>query len=265
MQVYEAVLRWAKGQCKRDGQQITSNNLRQVLKDVIPNIRFPQMDCAEFSLRVAKKGILTNDELVPIFMYFNIPEPQRASILPLDFNLNPRKYYEPSGRTFTVNRFAVGSNYKRTEGGWDRVGFQVDTPMWIVAFAVNAFSTSRGENPKQRKLNKSGNACDVEIKLEDSVLQTLYGSKKESMAFLEAPYYCEFDKPVRIAPNTLYIASVYVQGPNLYCYAGEREKSNAAVQADDMAVNFKFQEANVIDEEQTSSMRLLHELTFVLT
>ena len=91
---------------------------------------------------------------------------------------------------------------------WSR--FQVDTPMWVVAFAINAFSTSRGENPKQRKLNK-GNACEVEIKLEDSVLQTLYGSKKETMAFLEAPYYCEFDKPVRIAPNTLYIASVFVQ------------------------------------------------------
>lgn len=142
--------------------------------------------------------------------------------------------------------------------------FQVDTPMWVVAFAINAFSTSRGENPKQRKLNK-GNACEVEIKLEDTGLTTLYGSKKETMAFLEAPYYCEFDKPVRIAPNTIYIASVFVQGPNLYCYAGEREKTTAAVQCEDTAVNFKFQDANVVDDEATAQMKQLHEITFMLT
>lgn len=264
MQVYEAVLRWAKAQCKRDGQQVSPTNLRQSLKDVIPHIRFPQMDCAEFALRVAKKGILTNDELVPIFMYFTIPESQRGGILPSDFNLSPRKYYEPSGRTFVVNRFAVGSNYKRTDGGWDRIGFTVDTPMWVVAFAVNCFSTSRGENPKQRKLSK-GNSCEVEIRLEDSSCQTLFGSKKESLAYLEAPYYCEFDKPVRIAPNTHYVASVFVQGPNLYCYAGEREKTASVVQADDVAVNFKFQDANVVDDEATASMKQLHEITFMLT
>ena len=80
--VYRAAMRWAEAECKKKGiSDPSGKNKRDVLGDLIFNIRFPCMSQADFSAGPAVDQILEPQELVNVFMTFS-QTPGHASTFP---------------------------------------------------------------------------------------------------------------------------------------------------------------------------------------
>lgn len=81
--VYKAVIRWAEAECKKRQIEVSGKNKREILGDIIHNIRFPCMTQIEFSGIVSKdEGILTPEETVNVFMVMANPTNVDMSIFP---------------------------------------------------------------------------------------------------------------------------------------------------------------------------------------
>lgn len=68
-----AVCRWAEAECSRHQLELTTANKRQVLGGRALNlIRFPLMTIGEFAAGPAQSGLLTDREVVDMFLYFTV-------------------------------------------------------------------------------------------------------------------------------------------------------------------------------------------------
>lgn len=74
--LFGALCRWAEAECHRQGLVVNSENQRSVLGRALTLIRFPLMTVEEFALGVAQSNILTDREVVQLFLYFTVnPKP----------------------------------------------------------------------------------------------------------------------------------------------------------------------------------------------
>lgn len=69
--VYEAVLSWADKECKRRNLQTSDENLRTVLGQTLFYVRYPLMDPVYFTNAVSTRELLTMQEVIAIYQYFN--------------------------------------------------------------------------------------------------------------------------------------------------------------------------------------------------
>ena len=67
--LYEHVIRWAESECQRKKLDVSWESKREVLGDIIYNIRFPLMDSKYFATKVAVTELLTSDEKIDILLY----------------------------------------------------------------------------------------------------------------------------------------------------------------------------------------------------
>ena len=63
----------------------TASDLKEVLADIIPLIRFPVMKLTEFATNVVETGLLSPETLVPIFTYFGYPEAEKLEFFLFGF------------------------------------------------------------------------------------------------------------------------------------------------------------------------------------
>jgi len=70
--LFEAALKWASNECRRRGIEDSPENERLLLGRALQCIRFPLIPVEEFSLTVAQLGILTETELVDLYLNFTI-------------------------------------------------------------------------------------------------------------------------------------------------------------------------------------------------
>jgi hypothetical protein len=71
VELFRAVLKWSNFQCSKRDIEATRENRRSVIGDAIYDLRFLAMNEKEFSLNVAASGLLTAEEIVPIYTKFN--------------------------------------------------------------------------------------------------------------------------------------------------------------------------------------------------
>jgi hypothetical protein len=71
VELFRAVLKWSNFQCSKRDIEATRENRRSVIGDAIYDLRFLAMNEKEFSLNVATSGLLTAEEIVPIYTKFN--------------------------------------------------------------------------------------------------------------------------------------------------------------------------------------------------
>ncbi|KAK5968060.1 BTB/POZ domain-containing protein 2 [Trichostrongylus colubriformis] len=75
-QLFQAVVRWSTEECARRGLEPTTENRRAVLGRAVQLIRFPLMTVEEFAQSAAQSGLLTDREVVNLFLYFTVnPKP----------------------------------------------------------------------------------------------------------------------------------------------------------------------------------------------
>ena len=112
--LFAAARRWAEAECARQSVAGTPPALRRVLGAALRLIRFPLMTVEEFAQSAAQSGILTDREVVQLFLHFTVnPKP------PVDFLNVPRCCL--TGREQVVSRFCQIESRWGYSGTSDRI------------------------------------------------------------------------------------------------------------------------------------------------
>jgi hypothetical protein len=118
--LFQAVLRWGKAECKRQEKKTdrlvlyvavhlqcltrvcrvvlcccvlhvcSGDDLRAVMADLLPLIRFPTMELENIAAHVATSQMLTQDQLLDLFKFVSIADEKEKSNTTSQFNTKPR-------------------------------------------------------------------------------------------------------------------------------------------------------------------------------
>ena len=72
IRIYNAVINWSKAQCAEKaggGDQVTIEGQKEVLRNILPLIRFPIMNSTDFGTGPAAGGFLEQTDIIDCFMY----------------------------------------------------------------------------------------------------------------------------------------------------------------------------------------------------
>ncbi|XP_057663914.1 BTB/POZ domain-containing protein 6-B [Diorhabda carinulata] len=217
MNLLEAALAWAAAECSRKDLEVTPQNKREVLGNALYLIRIPTMTLEEFANGAAQMGILTQQEIIDIFFHFT------ATNKPcLQYSVKPR-----SGlKSQVCHRFqscAYRSNQWRYRGRCDSIQFSVDRRIFVVGFGLYGSSSGGADYAVKIELKRLGRVLAEN--------NTKFFSDGSSNTF-----HVYFDNPIQIEPETIYTASVILDGSEL-SYFGQEGMSEATVGQ----VTFQFQ------------------------
>ncbi|CAF3785784.1 unnamed protein product [Rotaria magnacalcarata] len=130
VKLWQTCVAWAKNKLSNH-QSITSDMIRQTLGGALKLIRFPLMSQEEFAQGPAQSGILTDKEIISIFLYFNLPS---KSYKLCDFDDEPRSTF----KEYIVNRFREGEVEHRWSysDAFDRIRFKCDRRLLIAGYGL---------------------------------------------------------------------------------------------------------------------------------
>ncbi|KAM3725580.1 BTB/POZ domain-containing protein [Dirofilaria immitis] len=194
--LFVAVLRWSVEECRRRTLVVNAENQRTVLGKALHMIRFPLMTIDEFAQHAAQTGILTDRELVSLFLYFTV---------------NPKPHIEflDVPRCCVFGKEVVVSRFQRVEGRWgysgtpDRIKFTVDRRIYVIGFGLHG--SIHGPHEYQ------------------VTIQILHCGTGKILASNDTSFSCDgscgtfrvlFREPVEISPCVTYIASARLKGPD---------------------------------------------------
>ncbi|TSP09102.1 BTB/POZ domain-containing protein 2 [Bagarius yarrelli] len=120
VRLFGAAVRWAEAEAHRQQLQPTPENKRRVLGKALTLIRFPLMTIEEFAAGPAQSGILTDREVVSLFLHFTVnPKPR------VEFIDRPRCCLR--GKECSITRFAqIIHTDSNTVLGQNDTGFSCD-------------------------------------------------------------------------------------------------------------------------------------------
>lgn len=200
--VFHAIKRWAAGECRRQNITPNTDNMREVLCDIISLIRFPVMSAKEFALGPARSELLPLEDIKAIFIYLNA-----------GLALSHLKKYPLTPRIFkphTCSRYVKPmKNYlwRYDEKDMDAIRFKVDQEIFLSGIGLYG-SPSGGEYVVQ-----------LSIVIEN---ETVYESNSVFMcppdpefSTIDNPpiHEIKFDDPLKIKENTFYDIFVLLDGP----------------------------------------------------
>ncbi|VDD88245.1 unnamed protein product [Enterobius vermicularis] len=196
VQLYLAVIRWSAEQCNRKGLSVTSENQRQILGKALYLIRFPLMTVDEFAQHVALSGILTDREVVNIFVYFSV-------------NPKPEIVFPTTPRCCVFGKEVVVSRFQRVEARWgysgtpDRIKFTVDKRIFVLGFGLHGSIHGPHEYSVTIQIIHCGTG---KVLANNDTFFTCDGSN--------STFRVMFKEPVEIIPGVTYIASARLKGPD---------------------------------------------------
>ncbi|KAE9417528.1 hypothetical protein Angca_006686, partial [Angiostrongylus cantonensis] len=192
------LVRWSTEECSRRGLEATTENRRAVLGHAVQLIRFPLMTVEEFAQSAAQSGLLTDREVVNLFLYFTVnPKPS--------IGFNDNVVFSP--RCSVAGKELVVSRFQRIEGRWgysgtpDRIKFTVDRKIYVVGFGL--YGAIHGSHEYQ---------C---------IIQVIHCGTGKVLAQNDTSFICDgssstcrvsFREPVEITPGVTYIASACLKG-----------------------------------------------------
>jgi len=222
--LFNAVVRWAESECLRQGLPNTPHNQRAVLGRALFFIRFPLMNIEEFASEVAQSGLLTDREVVNLFLYFTVnPKPS------VEFPDVPRSSI--TGKEHVMQRFSKTESRWGYSGTSDRIRFSVDRKIFLVAFGL--YGSIHGPS-----------TYDVSIQVIQTGSGKVLGTNETSFACdgTSHTFRVTFKHPVEIQPNTNYTASATLKGPDSHYGTEGRRKAVVDLQGG-KRVTFQFQYA----------------------
>ncbi|XP_062816500.1 BTB/POZ domain-containing protein 2 isoform X2 [Anolis carolinensis] len=129
VRLFNAAVRWSAAECQRQQLQVVPENKRQALGKALALIRFPLMTIEEFAAGPAQSGILTDREVVSLFLHFTVnPKPR------VEFIDRPRCCLR--GKECSINRFQQVESRWGYSGTSDRIRFSVNKRIFIVGFGL---------------------------------------------------------------------------------------------------------------------------------
>lgn len=189
VKLYEAVLRWADMECQRLDIPNNAVNRREVLKQCVNLIRYPLMTIEEFATGPAQSGLLSDEQIVSLFLYFTL-NPKPLTI----FSDAPRCCM--TGREFIASRFLEVESRWGYSGTSDRIRFQTDRRIFLAGFGL--YGSIHGPSE-----------YDVTIQIIQTHTTNCVGSHKTKFSCdgSSQAFRVMFKEPVEILPHTSYIAT----------------------------------------------------------
>ena len=115
VKLFQSVLKWIDHQCLQKSFQLTTENRRSVIGDAVYDLRFIAMNQEEFAKHVSKSGLLTTEELVPIYEKFSkLESPLLKWKLP-----EREKTFNATNEKIRISRFPAFSNNDYSISNWE--------------------------------------------------------------------------------------------------------------------------------------------------
>lgn len=196
--IFASVYQWSQAECERRGLEPSAENRRNVLGRALNLLRFPIMTLEEFANGPARSGVLTDREVVNLFLYFTVnPKPQ------IDFLDVPRNCL--TGKEHSVTRFTRVDRRWGYSTASDRIRFTVDRSIFIVGLGL--YGSVHG-------------SADYEALMEIIHIETQRSLAQHKTAFTSdgssSTFRVMFQRPVPIQPSQQYIISVTITGPDSF-------------------------------------------------
>lgn len=201
-QVFQAALRWAAAECRRQGLVATPRNQRAVLGKALYLVRIPSMTLQEFADGAAQSDVLTLKETRDIFLWFT------ASNKPsLEFCLVKRVGLSTQ-RCHRFQSSAYRSNQWRYRGRCDSIQFAVDRRIFMAGLGLYGSSCGKAEYSVKIELKRQGTVLAQNL--------TKFLSDGSSCTF---PVW--FEHPVQVEQDTFYTVSAILDGNELSYFGQE--------------------------------------------
>ncbi|XP_071610500.1 BTB/POZ domain-containing protein 1 isoform X2 [Heliangelus exortis] len=194
--LFGAVVRWAEAECQRQQLPVTYGNKQKVLGRALSLIRFPLMTIEEFAAGPAQSGILSDREVVNLFLHFTVnPKPK------VDYIDRPRCCLR--GKECSINRFQQVESRWGYSGTSDRIRFTVNRRISIVGFGL--YGSIHG--PTDYQVN----------------IQIIDYEKNQTLGQNDTGFSCDgtastfrvmFKEPIEILPTVCYTACATLKGPD---------------------------------------------------
>lgn len=194
--LFNAVVRWGEQESIRQNLTANAENLRLLLGRALQLIRFPIMTVEEFAMGPAQANILTDKEIVSLFLYFTVnPKPA------INFPDIPRCCI--TGKEQTVCRFQQSESRWGYSGTSDRIRFMVDRKIYVVGFGL--YGSIHGPSD-----------YTVNIQIIHTGTGKLLGSNDTSFSCdgSSSTFRVMFRTPVEIIPSNNYTACATLKGPD---------------------------------------------------
>ncbi|KAG5851353.1 hypothetical protein ANANG_G00092350 [Anguilla anguilla] len=206
VRLFGAAVRWAEAETQRQQLQPTPENKRRVLGKALSLIRFPLMTIEEFAagmssslqrclLIPAQSGILTDREVVSLFLHFTVnPKPR------VEFIDRPRCCLRGKECSITAGQVESRWGYSGTS---DRIRFSVNQRIFVVGFGL--YGSIHGPTDYQ-----------VNIQIIHTDSNTVLGQNDTGFSCDGSAntFRVMFKEPVEILPNVNYTACATLKGPD---------------------------------------------------
>ncbi|XP_077173655.1 BTB/POZ domain-containing protein 1 isoform X2 [Paroedura picta] len=186
--LFGAVVRWADAECQRQQLPATSANKQKVLGKALSLIRFPLMTIEEFAAGPAQSGILSDRQVVNLFLHFTVnPKPR------VDYIDRPRCCLR--GKECSINRFQQVESRWGYSGTSDRIRFTVNRRISIVGFGL--YGSIHGPTDYQVNIQI------IEYEKNQTLGQNDTGFSCDGTA---STFRVMFKEPIEILPTVCYTA-----------------------------------------------------------
>ncbi|XP_046564411.1 BTB/POZ domain-containing protein 3-like isoform X2 [Haliotis rubra] len=208
---FEAATIWAEAECGRKGREITPNNLRSILGDIVYRIPFTSMDKEFYVDNVVPSGILTDTENVKIWSCLLCP------------GKDPSPFIRQSGKDFVLfDGHKVFSDVRKAQkGAFGRVNFSCSDD--IILNSICLYGRGGGEREFSTCTISRSDNTEMVRERDEVTLR----SSEEVLETCQIKRY-HLDTPVAITANTDYYIEVEMEkGSPVYVGDGERTSVTA--------------------------------------
>ncbi|XP_060602060.1 BTB/POZ domain-containing protein 6-like [Ruditapes philippinarum] len=235
--IFDAVIKFGQGKCVRNDQGITPENMKRLLADVIPHVRFPLMSQEYFLSKVTPHGLLTEQEELKLCKYFLKKVDYNG-----DFNANKRKFI------YTVQRFTdLGSGWGYKRDKCDAITFSCSHDIKLRAFLI--YGSNQGPGNLEIRMHLKQEPYRANVTVKGAIVET-DGKQKIYKVF--------FDDEVILKKDKKYIMSLVVKGPTTYY--GTAGQGECVIDN----VKFTFEKSDLSTNNTTTERGQLPGLAFEL-
>ena len=222
--VFQAVNRWAETICAKQGKTPSGKEKRKIIgEEILKLIRFPSMPQSVFAENVVDTKILTDTEIIEMFMYFSVNRiPREFSCFPRCLNLFSLRCCNRLEDSYCWSRSPVVSD-EFTEA----TSFSVDIPILLGGI----FITGKQEKKYTVKLKLNGKFVS-----EGCFLGQWRSNGKEGFHIIFEQYHL-------VNPDTPCILEASIKGERFSC--GRQSKKKLVAEK----VTFQFAGPAILSED----------------